>query len=124
VTVYVDDMRRRARVAGTWGTWSHLFADTHHELMAFADQLDMRPEWLQCPGSHREHFDLVDAKRTQAVELGAVPTSYPRETGALMQAKRAHSKLGTCPASDTGALGESLQPTSSLSPGRARACSA
>ncbi|SDT36843.1 protein of unknown function [Jiangella sp. DSM 45060] len=109
MTVYVDDMRRRARVTGTWGTWSHLFADTHHELMAFAAQLDMHPEWLQCPGTHREHFDLVDTKRNQAIGLGAVPISYPRETGALMQAKRAHAELGTCPDGDTVTSGEPLQ---------------
>lgn len=88
MTVYVDDMRRPARVGRISGRWSHLFADTHDELVAFARRLGLRPEWIQHPGTHREHFDLVDARRIQALAFGAEPISYPRGTAELMERKR------------------------------------
>ncbi|NUS54723.1 MAG: DUF4031 domain-containing protein [Streptomycetaceae bacterium] len=88
MTVYVDDMLRPARVGRIRSRWSHLMADTHDELMAFALQIGMRPEWLQEPGSYREHFDLTTGRRDQALALGAEPISYPHGTAAVMAAKR------------------------------------
>lgn len=42
MSVYVDDMRRPARVGRISGRWSHLMADSHDELEAFARRLDLR----------------------------------------------------------------------------------
>lgn len=87
--IYVDDMRRPARITGRPAKWSHLLADTSEELAAFAARLGLRPEWLQHPGTHREHYDVTETVRTEAIRLGAKPISYIRETGALLARKRA-----------------------------------
>lgn len=91
MTVYVDDMLRPARVGRIRSRWSHLMADSHDELMAFAARLGLRPEWLQHPGTHREHFDLTEQRRMDALRLDAVPIAYPRETAELLARKRAES---------------------------------
>lgn len=41
------------------------------ELVAFARRLGLQPAWIQFPGTHRQHFDLVAGKRKAAVALGA-----------------------------------------------------
>jgi len=98
VTVYVDNFRVPARVGGIQGKWSHLTADTPAELREFAAVLGLRPQWFQARCKHGNcpavdgvcrhfHFDLVDAKRTDAIRLGAVPIDI-REMGALVSARR------------------------------------
>ncbi len=87
MTVYVDNMRMRVpKRIGTvrGGRWSHLIADTEEELHAFAARLGLQRSWFQDPrDKHPEwpadsyaantwHYDVVDAKRRQAIELGAV----------------------------------------------------
>jgi hypothetical protein len=89
MTVYVDDMRRPARVGRIRARWSHLMADTHDELMAFAARLGLRPEWIQHAGSYREHFDLTEPHRAKALELGAHAITYPHGTGLVLAEKRA-----------------------------------
>jgi hypothetical protein len=90
VTVYVDNMRRRQSINGSRPAyWSHMLADTHEELMSMAAEMGLRPEWLQHPGTHREHFDVTDTKRAQAVGFGAVQINYPHDTGRILAAKRA-----------------------------------
>lgn len=88
MTVYVDDMLRQATVGRIRSRWSHMLADTHAELMAMADEMGLRPEWLQHPGTHREHFDLTEGKRLQALGFGAVAITYPRGTARVLAAKR------------------------------------
>lgn len=88
MTVYVDDMRREARVGRITARWSHLLADSPSELRDFANQLGLRPCWIQHEGTHREHFDVTDKVRQQALQLGAEPLSYPRETGRHIADKR------------------------------------
>ena len=89
MTVYVDDMRRRAKISGArTAIWSHMFADTPQELQNFARQLGLRPEWLQHAGTYREHFDVTDTVRQQALNAGAVAISYPRGTAELLDKKR------------------------------------
>lgn len=88
MTVYVDDMRRRAQLTGRPANWSHLFADTPTELAAFARQMGLRTQWLQHAGTHREHYDVTDTVRVRAVAAGAVEISYPRDTADLMARKR------------------------------------
>lgn len=89
MTVYVDDMRRPARLQGRPAKWSHMLADTHQELMDMAAEMGLRPEWLQHAGTHREHFDVTEAKRIQALGFGAVAVSYPHGTARILAAKRA-----------------------------------
>lgn len=89
MTVYVDDMRRRATISRNRPmVWSHMFADTHDQLMQAALDLGLREEWLQHEGTHREHFDVTETKRLEAIALGAVQISYPRGTADLLQRKR------------------------------------
>ena len=47
-----------------------------------------QPEWIQHEGTHREHFDVTDAKRQQAIGFGAVAIGYPHGTARLLAAKR------------------------------------
>lgn len=90
MTVYVDDMRRRANLTGRPARWSHLMADTREELMQAAIDLGLLPEWIQHPGTHREHFDVTETVRERAIAAGiAQPISYPRQTGELLARKRA-----------------------------------
>ena len=95
MTVWVDDMARPARVGRNLGHWSHLFADTHDELVAFARKLGLRREWIQHEGTHREHFDVTSMVRRKALDYGAQPISYPRGTAELMARKRAAASTTT-----------------------------
>lgn len=87
MTVYIDDMQRRARVGRLTATWSHLMADTSEELHAFAARLGMRRSWAQHEGKPLEHYDVTEPKRQLALQLGAVPIQYGREGGNLTLAK-------------------------------------
>jgi hypothetical protein len=93
VTVYVDDMRRPATVGRVRGRWSHLFADSPDELRTFARQIGLRQTWIQHAGTHREHYDVTDVKRLEALRRGARPLVYPAETGRYVNAKRLKDKL-------------------------------
>lgn len=95
MTAYVDDMRRSAVVGSTRGSWSHLFADSHDELMAFARRLRLRPEWIQHEGTHREHFDVTEPARQRALGMGARLLSYPHGTAEFLAARRAALALET-----------------------------
>ena len=70
MSVYVDDMQMQATVGRVSGRWSHLWADTEEELLAFADRLGLRRSWIQ-RGS-LVHFDVVESKRQEAIRLGAI----------------------------------------------------
>lgn len=88
MTLYVDDMRRRAKL-GRWpANWSHLMADTPDELEAAAGLLGLKPEWLQHAGTHREHYDVTDTVRAEALDMGAIAIAYPRGTAELLRRKR------------------------------------
>lgn len=88
MTVYVDDMRRQARVGRLDARWSHLLADTTDELRAFATRLGLDPSWIQYAGDPLEHYDLTDGKRVEAIRLGAVTITYPTGVAALVAARR------------------------------------
>jgi hypothetical protein len=73
MSVYVD----HAFAYGEWGRWTgggHLQADTVDELHAFAKRLGLRREWFQSKPSRPEndHYDLTQAVRARALELGAI----------------------------------------------------
>jgi hypothetical protein len=86
MTVYVDDMRLAARVGTVEGVWSHLMADSSDELRRFAAALGLRPEWIQYPGTPKEHFDVTDRVRRAALRAGAVEIGWG-EAGHLTLAK-------------------------------------
>lgn len=92
MTVYVDDMRRQARVGRINARWSHLMADTTDELHAFAARLGLRRSWIQHEGKPTEHYDVTDSKRDQALALGAVPVGYMREGAEITRRKIAAAK--------------------------------
>lgn len=92
MTVYVDDMKRRAQVGRLNAVWSHLMSDLPgqdgtDELIAFARRLGLNPAWIQHEGKPIEHFDLTEPKRQQAIRLGAVSIKYGHEGGAITWAK-------------------------------------
>ena len=87
MTVYVDNMQRRAKVGRLTAVWSHLMADTSDELHEFAARLGMRRAWVQHPGKPLEHYDLTEPKRQMALRLGAAPIEYGREGGMLTLSK-------------------------------------
>lgn len=88
MTVYVDDMRRTASVAGRKDRWSHLMADTSEELFAFAVTIGLNPEWVQKPGTYREHFDVTEGIRRRALAHGAVAVDF-LELGKWARRRRA-----------------------------------
>lgn len=93
MTVYVDDMLRRARVGRLTSRWSHLLADTSEELHEFAARLGLRREWVQHPGSVLEHYDVTEQKRARAIKLGAMPITY-HESGEIVLRKREAQEAG------------------------------
>jgi hypothetical protein len=89
--VYVDDMRMHAQVGRLRARWSHLTADTTDELHTFAELLGLKRAWFQPakvfadtarnrergvvgqPGwGSRDHYDVTDSKRDEAIRLGAL----------------------------------------------------
>jgi hypothetical protein len=69
----------------------HMMADTRSELVEMADRIGVQRKWLQHPGEAREHFDVCQSKRAQAVEAGAVEVTG-RELVALIRRKREGAK--------------------------------
>lgn len=62
---------------GYKGRWCHMVSDTStEELLDFARQIGLKPEWLQKPGTLHEHFDLRPTKRELALKFGAQEVSY------------------------------------------------
>lgn len=83
MTIYVDDYRapyRRMKM-------SHLIADSTDELLAIVDRIGVDRRWLQHPGTHREHFDICEAKRRLAITAGAIEVTY-RELGRIIYNRR------------------------------------
>ena len=88
MTVYVDDMGAplgRMKMC-------HMVADTSAELLAMADRIGSRREWLQCAGTYKEHFDIPLMRRRQAVAFGAVEVTR-REMGAILKRKKETSMI-------------------------------
>jgi hypothetical protein len=96
MSLYVDDMLRPATVGRVRSRWSHLFADTTEELVAFAESLGLRAEWIQHPGTHREHFDVTANKRDEAIRRGAEQITYPSGTAKVMDRKRLEALACIC----------------------------
>jgi hypothetical protein len=93
MTIYVDNRRRyawmdRGSYRAVTGRWSHLLADSPAELAVYAAGLELRPEWVQFPGTAQEHYQIVEVVRRRAIAAGAIPISCPRDTGNLRLTKR------------------------------------
>lgn len=75
MAVYVDNAYIRAVVkSGPLrhdSRWCHLTADTTEELVAMARAIGLQAKYIQYPGTWKEHFDVTEAKRAQAVAKGA-----------------------------------------------------
>ncbi len=81
--VYVDHMRLRfGRMR-----MSHMIADTTAELVAMAETIGVDARHIQHVGTHREHFDVCDSKRREAIAAGAQPITT-RELGLKLRARR------------------------------------
>ena len=93
MAVFVDDMELRADVPNgnrvVRGTWSHMIADSHDELMAMAGRIGLRPEWIQFPDTPDEHFDLTLSKKRAAIAAGAVPITWLELGRKVLARKRA-----------------------------------
>lgn len=77
MTVYVDDMFRKATVPNgarsVTGEWCHMQADTRDELDAMADKIGLRRSWIQYPDDDvKRHYDVTRPRRAAAVAAGAV----------------------------------------------------
>lgn len=72
--LYVDDIRRRARVRGHRATWSHLYVDSTQELLAFARAIGLKLARIQRACTPFEHFDITELKRQAAMAGGATPS--------------------------------------------------
>ena len=72
MTVYVDDYFVTATVGRLTGRWCHMTADTTEELLEMAGRIGLRPQWIQHPGTWKEHFDVTAPRRQRAVAAGAV----------------------------------------------------
>jgi hypothetical protein len=88
MTVYVDDMLLPATVGRTTSRWSHMFADTSEELIAFARKLRLSDAWIQYPGTYKEHYDLTETVRNKALRLGAVNLPIKSNAWVKLQNKK------------------------------------
>ena len=65
---------------------SHLLADTSEELHRMAHTLGLA-RYIQHPGTAKEHLDVSDTKRAEALRLGAYEMSA-RELAEVIRRKR------------------------------------
>ena len=64
---------------------SHLVADTREELRDAARKLGLQ-QYIQYPGGRKEHLDLSESKRIEAIRMGAKEVTA-REIVRIQQAK-------------------------------------
>jgi hypothetical protein len=72
MAVYVDDHRCPQAPGGWVSGWSHLFADTRPELLAFTTRLGLAPGTV-CDTPGGVYVPVPEAVRLRALRLGAVP---------------------------------------------------
>jgi hypothetical protein len=91
LTVYVDDWRQPATIRDRSERWSHLLGDDPEELHALAARLGIPRRGYQ---QHRRsavlnHYDLPEALRLRAIELGAVAVTWREMARLTRQWRRA-----------------------------------
>jgi uncharacterized protein DUF4031 len=94
VTIYVDNFRVPAQVGRRAGSWSHLFSDTSvEELHEFAQRIGLKRSWFQPRNRRydrgpdrvwRNHYDVTESKRVEAIAAGAIPITI-REFSEIAQ---------------------------------------
>ena len=65
--VYIDNMNAPYRGM----KMCHMIADSTEELLEMADKIGVNRKWIQDAGTYNEHFDICQAKKAKAVQLGA-----------------------------------------------------
>ena len=80
--LYVD----HARIPYGRMLMSHLMADTPEELREIAEKLKME-RWIQHPGTPKEHLDLSESKRQEAIRMGAASVTG-RQLAAIIRSRR------------------------------------
>ena len=94
MTVYVDDFRVPARVGRISARWSHLMVgpdDDIAELHEFAQRIGLKRSWFQDKPWPRQHYDVTDSRRAEAIAAGAVEVSFrdaARMRTAAIEARR------------------------------------
>jgi aminoglycoside 6'-N-acetyltransferase len=85
LAVYVDDNR----IPWRGHQWSHLLADSAAELHAFAADLGLEPRQFhhQPARPWKDHYDLPEPKRREALSRGAQPITA-RETARMLRERR------------------------------------
>jgi hypothetical protein len=90
VSVYVDPiLRHGGSKTFKWPRSCHMYADTMEELHAMAVRIGLKLEWFQARPD-LPHYDIVPAKRLQAVELGAI--EHTREEMVAFMRRRRDTK--------------------------------
>jgi len=89
MTVYVDDMYRYPAGRFRRMKMSHMIADTEAEMHAMAGRIGIARRWYQ-----GDHYDICLAKRSLAVEAGAVEVTW-RQLGMMNLKRRRIGILGT-----------------------------
>ena len=80
--VYVD----HARIPYGRMLMSHLMADTPEELREIAGKLKIE-DYIQYTGTPKEHLDVSESKRTEAIRMGAASVTG-RQLAAIIRSKR------------------------------------
>ena len=75
MSVYVDNMQRRAVIGRIRSLYSNLTADSRNELLDFADMLGLRPSTAQHWDDPLFHFPVMESQRRRAICLGAIPVT-------------------------------------------------
>ena len=84
MTLYVDDMKAPlGRML-----MSHLIADTPEELLRAADRLGLRRSYIQHPCTWKEHLDVSQSKRQEALRLLDAREVTMRELATMLRARR------------------------------------
>lgn len=86
MSVYVDDAFISARVGRITAKWCHMTADTLEELHEMAEKIGMRREWFQ--DKRIPHYDLVESRRSRAIELGAIEVNTRERARAEIKKRR------------------------------------
>jgi len=102
--VYVDD----SRILWRGKRWSHLYAESLAELLAFGDRIGLKRSWLQNPTgeSGLPHFDVTGVMRERAVEAGAIEVTGGDGTYTRLRRALTHGdypmETSVCGGSGTG----------------------
>jgi len=91
MAVYVDRLKtnQQPRPGWPWRESCHMLADSVSELLAMADKLGLRSEWVQ--SDPVPHFDLTAKMRRRAIKAGAVAANR-RTVAELVRSQQAAAR--------------------------------